>query len=336
MMHRRTFIGSALGVAAAALGRSQGLRSPLGIATTCYLTAWRPKDTIEFLTHAIGLGAAGIQAAFSSSDPAYIRRFRELTDQHGLYYEAMLPLPKPDDSGEFERGMALAKSAGAVAVRTQCLGSRRYETYHSMPQWERFVEASNTALQRAVPVAERIRLPLAVENHKDWTADEMVALMQSHASEYLGVCLDFGNNLALLDAPDDVFEKLAKYAAAVHIKDMALEPADDGILLSEVVLGEGMVDWRRGVAAVRKARPQTRLTLEMITRDPLRVPCLADDYWSTFKERGGRQLAAVLRAANQPRRSLPRVMQQPPLALRRLEDENVRNCLRVAASAGLS
>ena len=334
MMGRRTFLGAAMGATAMA-GRSWGepLKSPLGIATTCYLTAWRPKDNIEFLTHAIELGAAGIQAPLTSTDPAYIRRFRDLAERHGMYYEAMLRLPQPNDSGEFERGMALAKSAGAIAVRTQCLGSRRYETFHSMPEWQRFVEASNTALQRAVPVAERARLPLAVENHKDWTADELASLMQSHASEYLGVCLDFGNNLALLDAPDEVFGKLAKYATAVHLKDMALEPADDGFLLSEVVLGEGIVDWRRGIAAVQKARPATRITLEMITRDPLRVPCLTDAYWSTFPDRGGRQMAHILRMANNPaRRRLPRMMQQSLPALRRLEDENVRNCLRIAAA----
>lgn len=330
-MQRRTFLGAAMGATVTGLGSSQSLRSSLGIGTTCYLTAWRPKDTIEFLNHAIELGAAGIQAALSSTDPAYIRRFRELTEKHGMYYEAMLSLPKPNDSGEFERGMELAKSSGAVAVRTQCLGSRRYETYHSMPEWQRFVEASHTALQRAVPIAERVKLPLAVENHKDWTADELVSLIQSHSSEYLGVCLDFGNNFALLDSPDEVFDKLAKYAAAVHIKDMALEASDDGFLLSEVVLGEGIVDWRRGVAAVNKARPATRLTLEMITRDPLRVPCLRDDYWSTFPERSGRRLAAILRTAKEARRGrLPRVMQQSPAALRRLEDENVRSCLRIA------
>lgn len=333
MIGRRAFLGTAMGAAAALRAAGEApLRSPLGIATTCYLTAWRPKDTLEFLTHAINLGAAGIQAPLSSGDAAYIRRFRDTAERHGMYYEAMLPLPKPNDSGEFQRSMELAKSAGAIAVRTQCLGSRRYEMYHSMPEWQRFVEASNTALQRAVPVAERIRLPLAVENHKDWTADELAALMQSHSSEYLGVCLDFGNNLALLDQPNEVFDKLAQYAAAVHLKDMALEPAADGFLLSEVVLGEGIVDWRRGLAAVKKARPATRLTLEMITRDPLRVPCLTDDYWSTFPDRGGLKLARVLRAAHEAgHRRLPRVMQQPPAALLRLEEENVRNSLRVAA-----
>ena len=334
MIGRREFLGAATSaITALRAAGDEPLRSPLGIATTCYLTAWRPNDTIEFLTHAIELGAAGVQAPLSSSDAAYIRRFRDLAERHGMYYEAMLPLPKPDDSGEFERGMALAKSAGAIAVRTQCLGSRRYETYHSMPEWQSFVEASNAKIRRAVPVAERTKLPLAVENHKDWTADELAALMQAHSSEYLGVCLDFGNNLALLDRPDEVFDKLARYTAAVHLKDMALEPAGEGFLLSEVVLGEGIVDWRRGIAAVKKARPATRITLEMITRDPLLVPCLTDDYWATFPERSGLKLARILRAADEPgHRRLPRVRQQSPAALRRLEEENVRSCLRVAAN----
>ena len=35
--------------------------------------------------------------------------------------------------------------------------------------------------------------------------------------------------------------------------------------------------------------------LEMITRNPLEVPCLTDKYWATFPDRNGRYLADTLR-----------------------------------------
>jgi sugar phosphate isomerase/epimerase len=63
-------------------------------------------------------------------------------------------------------------------------------------------------------------VPLAIENHKDWTADEMAALMKEKASRWLGVCLDTGNNIALLDDPMATVEALAPYAISTHIKDM--------------------------------------------------------------------------------------------------------------------
>ena len=52
---------------------------------------------------------------------------------------------------------------------------------------------------------------------------------------------------------------------------------------------------RRIVDTIRRARPETRLTLEMITRDPLKVPCLTDAYWATFPERNGAYLARTMR-----------------------------------------
>src|SRR5262249_11472454 len=65
-------------------------------------------------------------------------------------------------------------------------------------------------------------------------------------------------------------------------------------LLSEVPLGDGFLDLQRIVAAVKKARPEARFNLEMITRDPLRVPCLTTKYWETLGDVRGQQLADAL------------------------------------------
>ena len=56
------------------------------------------------------------------------------------------------------------------------------------------------------------------------------------------------------------------YALTTHVKDMGLEPYPDGFLLSEVRLGEGVLDLPRMFTMVRQARPKTNFVLEMITR----------------------------------------------------------------------
>ena len=76
-----------------------------------------------------------------------------------------------------------------------------------------------------------------------------------------------------------------------------MEETSDGFLLSEVPLGEGMLDMQRIVATIRRARPDVRFSLEMITRDPLEVPCLTDKYWATFDEVNGAALARTLSLA---------------------------------------
>jgi hypothetical protein len=62
------------------------------------------------------------------------------------------------------------------------------------------------------------------------------------------------------------------------------------------------------VRAVQQARPEVRFSLEMITRDPLEVPCLGDTYWATFDLNGIVLARALSRIrANTPRVPLPRI-----------------------------
>ena len=233
----------------------------MGIATTSYLSFARPKDTYEFLEHAHALGANGIQAALGSVDPASLQKLRARAEQLGMYIEAMANLPRSNDSAAFEKTIQAAKSVGALCVRSACLSGRRYETFNSLVNWQKFTTESLASIKRAIPVLEKHRMPMALENHKDWTADEMKAVLKNNSSEFLGVCLDFGNNISLLDDPMYVVETLAPYAFSTHVKDMGLESYVDGFLLSEVCLGEGVLDLKKMVATVRKARPDTRMTL---------------------------------------------------------------------------
>jgi sugar phosphate isomerase/epimerase len=150
---------------------------------------------------------------------------------------------------------------------------------------------------------------LGLENHKDWRVDQQVALLEQYSSEYIGVTLDTGNNLAVLDDPMDTVEKLAPYTFNVHFKDMGLQEYEHGFLLSEVPLGEGVLDLKRMVDIIRRARPEVHFSLEMITRDPLEVPCLTDKYWSTFDDVNGVWLARTLALARggPARPPLPRI-----------------------------
>lgn len=300
-MNRRTFLFTA----AAAGALAAETRSKMGIAVTSYLSFGRPKDNLEFLEHAHALGAGGIQMPLTSPQPDYIRKLRARTEQLGMYFELIGRLPARENPAAFEATVAAAKQAGARVIRVNCLPGRRYENFHNLADWRKAVARSHEVLDVALRIVEQHKLPLAVENHKDFTADEMVALMKQKSSRWLGVCLDTGNNISLLDDPLALVEALAPYALCTHVKDMAVAPHSEGFLLSEMPLGQGMLDMRRIVDTVHTARPETPLTLEMITRDPLKVPCLTDAYWATFPDRNGRYLAQTLRMVEQSRGRAP-------------------------------
>lgn len=264
--------------------------SRLGICTTSYMTFRKIRNAAEMLEHCHALGAAGIQAG-PPQDPA---AFRARAEKLGMWYEGMTGLPRANDGGAFEAQVKACKAAGATVIRAGALGGRRYETFGSMADWKKFVAESKDAVRRAVPVLEREGITMGLENHKDWTLEEHLALLKEFESPRLGVCLDFGNNISLLDDPRELVEKLAPYAATTHVKDMAYEEDATGFLMSEVPLGDGRLDLKWMIETVRKARPQTRFVLEMITRNPLVIPCLTDKYWATFTDRQPTHLARTL------------------------------------------
>ena len=92
----------------------------------------------------------------------------------------------------------------------------------------------------AEPILRKYRMALGIENHKGYRAAEQAAWLKRLGSEWVGVCLDFGNNLSLCEDPMETVRTLAPYTVFAHIKDMAVEEYEDGFLLSEVPMGDGM------------------------------------------------------------------------------------------------
>ena len=323
-MMRRTFLSFA--PAAALAGASTPPRTTMGVGNSSW--AGKGRDPFAFLEACHALGAGGVQVGLPPAGRA--AEFRRRLEATGMYYEATVSLSA--DAGALESAVKTAKEAGALCVRSVCLGGRRYETFNSLEEWKSFVATSHERLKRAVPIYEKHRLRLALENHKDWTAEEFLQILKQYANPYFGACLDTGNNIALLDDAMEFIEAIAPFAFSTHIKDMGVAPYEDGFLLSEVPLGEGYLDLKRTIELVRRHHPETRFTLEMITRNPLQVPCLTDKYWETFPDRNGRYLARMLRTVRQNKRSqpLPVVDDLPAEARERLVVDNIRQCLHYA------
>jgi sugar phosphate isomerase/epimerase len=290
-------------------------------------------DPYTFLDYCRSIGAGGVQTALGVRDDAYAGRLRDLMAAHKLYLEGSIPLPRDQDDVErFTAEVRTAKRCGAAVFRTVLTSGRRYEVFDSADAFRQFVERGKQALARARPVVEKHEVRMALENHKDLRAPELLDLLKKLDSPLAGVCIDTGNNIALLEAPQETVDLLAPHAFTTHLKDMGVEEYADGFLLSEVPLGTGFLDLAKVVATVRRARPDMRLNLEMITRDPLKVPCLTPRYWATLEDVSGRRLADMLALvrAKAGKKPLPRVSGLDKEEQLRREDENVRQSLRYA------
>ena len=293
------------------------------------------KDPITLLEHFRQLGAGGGQVSTRDwTQDGMARKLRSYCEEHGLRLEGQISLPNNSlDAERFDHQVRAAKEAGAPILRTVCLSGRRYEIFKSLEHWKSFVATSYARVRRAEPILARHRMNLAIENHKDWRTQEFLQMMETFSQPHIGINLDTGNNISLLEDPVAVTEALAPFTLTTHLKDMGVQAYKDGFLLAEVPLGQGFLDLPRIVSTCRKARPDVQFNLEMITRDPLRIPCKTPSYWASFdKSKLAQDLATALASVqtHQHNTPLPTLAGKSPAERVANEEANNRACFAYA------
>ncbi len=291
-------------------------------------------DPLVFFEYCRQLGAAGIQTSLGALDAAAAEKMRAAATDAKMYVEGIVSLPKDEaDVTRFTEELRTSAACGAKVVRTVMLSGRRYETFADIASFQTFARESFQRLERAKPAVEASGVRLAVENHKDWRTDELLDILRRIDCPLVGVCVDTGNSIALLEEPHEVVDACAPVAFTSHFKDMAVQEYADGFLLSEVPLGQGFLDLKRMVQSLRAKQPEIRLNLEMITRDPLRVPCLTEKYWATFEGLPASVLAGAMRRtrAHASKTPLPAITGKSSAEKLQFEDDNVRESLAFAA-----
>ena len=350
VMDRRTFLaGTGATLATGVVAKRFSFARKLGVSSASFAirnrfsrVAQTPPGVavfdgpVGFLEHCHRLQTVGVQISVRGwSERDLGKKLRAKAEALGMYLEGQISLPRTEaDVERFDAEVAAAKEIGVTILRTVMLGGRRYENFNSAADWAAFGKSSWQRLTWAEPVAKKHGVKLALENHKDWRIDEMLAILKRISSKHVGVNLDTGNNLALLEDPHAVVEALAPHTITTHLKDMAVQEYEQGFLLSEVPLGEGFLDLKRIVATCEKANPHVRHNLEMITRNPLKVPCLTQRYWKTFGQRPVQDLIAALDRvrSNKPTAPLPSIAGKSPAE--QVAYEQAHNARSVAYAHG--
>ena len=154
-----------------------------------------------------------------------------------------------------------AKEIGADVMRV--VGSSlmfRHEPHG--PQ----VKALAKLFKKAVKVAKEYDVKLAVENHIDFTSDEILQLLEMVDSEYFGLNFDTGNFLRLLDDPIKGMEKLAPYVLATHVKDLMPDKTaspTDWYFFAGVPVGKGLINNQALAELLYKANFKGFLAVEI-------------------------------------------------------------------------
>ena len=334
---RRELLGSALLAATQLKAAPNPLRNiggaPAGfpIRTRAARAAGQPFDFVDYC-HSLGLGVVETRLP-QQGTPA---EFRRKIESYGMRVILDVGFPR-DESGvaAFDANVKAAKECGAISLHAAMTG-RRYEDFKTFEAFQKSFENNRKSIELAEPVLRKHKLPIGLENHKGWRSGEQAAWLKRVSSEWVGVHFDYGNNISLCEQPAETLRNLLPFTIACHLKDMAVEPYEDGFLLSEVPLGEGLLDLPGMTAQLQARNPNMPLSLEMITRDPLKVPVFTDGYWVTFDDPSspisGHDMARLfnLVRTNHPKQPLPRTANLSAEAQLKLEDECISKSIEYA------
>jgi sugar phosphate isomerase/epimerase len=225
----------------------------------------------DFLRRARELEVDGVSLEscfFPRLDSTYLAGIKQLLDGYGMDRVYAWGHPDGLEGGanqqaydEMLASIERAKAIGADVMRV--VGSSlMFRKQPHEPQLERLTRMFSAAVQ----VAEKYGVRMAVENHIDFTADEMLQLVTAVNSPYLGINFDTGNFVRLLDDPIKGMEKLAKYVYATHIKDLKPQkgvPADEWYFFSSTPVGDGIVDNMQLARLLARAGYQGFLAVEI-------------------------------------------------------------------------
>jgi 3-oxoisoapionate decarboxylase len=137
--------------------------------------------------------------------------------------------------------------------------------YRYLPRQPR-LDVLATWFEEAAIAAGAREVKLAAENHGDYTAREMLWLVEAVGSPYFGVNFDTGNFLRLLDDPLIAMEQLRQYVFATHIKDLKVRrgvPASEWFFFSSTPVGEGLIDMGQLIRLLADANYEGLLAVEI-------------------------------------------------------------------------
>jgi 3-oxoisoapionate decarboxylase len=235
-----------------------------------------------------GLCSVELPASLAGDDLGRLRQFGEEQDVRFIVAGGLV------DREALAADIQVAAALGAPVLR--CILSRVLcgDRRTCPGGWREHLDRCTRELEHLVPLAEQAGVALAIENHQDADSADLLRLCRRFESAYLGVTLDTGNPLAVMEDPVDFAERLAPYLRHTHLKDYRVYPAPTGFRLTRCSLGAGVIDFPALFGLFdRQEWPITR-SIEAAALQARLIPILDPGWWESFPARDVRSVLPAL------------------------------------------
>jgi sugar phosphate isomerase/epimerase len=269
--------------------------NPYGIAYALGLAALgttranpRPLSFAQYLDLADEIGAAGVEIFTPMLDQMDLEKLAERLRGKRVV------MSQPLWTG-IERSVAAARALGAKVIRVHLTGILCGDRADPACKWSQTVAEVRRMLKEAAPLAGEYGLSLAIEDHQDFTSQELMELCEVTAAN-VGVCLDTGNALSVGEDPLDFAKTVAGCVKHVHLKDYLVQWTAEGYRLIRCAIGDGVIPFAE-IVELFKSRPGVTMALEIGALSARHIRLLNEAWWQEYPPRSADSLAKGLKAA---------------------------------------
>ena len=123
--------------------------------------------------------------------------------------------------------------------------------------------------EKNLPLIEKYGMKIAIENHCDLFADEVIWLVKQLNHPLVGACCDTINSLMMMEGIAECVRKMAPYCYCVHFCDNRVFADPDGTHSLGTAIGAGNVDCRAIMDILREEAPDGLDTIDLEIELPL-------------------------------------------------------------------
>ena len=192
----------------------------------------RPKvmTLLELMDKAVEWGLDGLHITgcdLETKDDDRLNQVRKAAESRQLYLEYNFSRDEEFDprlTDTLEEGITIARKIGADLAKFSLDIRRPRPLYGSCfhPKVMRQLCDIYDEILTVLPLLEETGIRLALENHTETFADEVIWLIKQVNHPLVGACVDTVNSMGVLENPETAVKKLAPYAFSNHICDHKL------------------------------------------------------------------------------------------------------------------
>jgi sugar phosphate isomerase/epimerase len=316
-MDRRAFI---LGTAAAALHAAQlsaWTRASVELGSIDGSVSGNQFTPVQFLDY---LASVKLTWAMISlpvpvlDDEAAVRQVKDHADRLGIKLQLAHGSVCPSSRSFNQQNGTLEVQVGRALRASQIFGAKCMRCVlggdPERPQIEMHIDNMIKAVRGMRSRIADSGIKLAVENHGgDLQAREMKMMVEAVGTDIMGVCLDSGNPVWMLEDPHLTLETLIPYAETSHVRDSAVWKVPEGIAVRWVNMGDGNVDIDGWIRKFVQAKPGLPIVFENLVSGNPRVHAIYDQkFWDNWRKMPAYEFSRFLAVAERgkPTPAVPR------------------------------